>query len=261
MDLLAETGCSACGSIDTPIEVNHGLSISPDQVPTNKERYQRLVGKLIYLTHTRPDIAYAVSVISQFMHNPSDQHMNAVNRILAYLKSAPGKGILFSKHGHLDIVGYTDSDFAGSRIDRKSTSGYLSFVGGNLVSWRSKKQNVVSLSSAEAEYRAMHHGITELSWLKILLTDLGFGPKGPMVLFCNNKAAIEIANNPVQHDRTKHVELDRNYIKDNLDSGTIEIPYTKSSDQLADIMTHAVHSGSFYSNISTLGMCDIYAPT
>ena len=261
LDLLAETGNSACKLVDTPIEVNHGLTIYPDQVPTNKERYQRLVGKLIYLTHTRPDISYAVSAVSQFMHNPSDRHMGAVNRILAYLKSSPGKGIMFSKHGHLDIMGYTDSDFAGSKLDRKSTSGYVSFVGGNLVTWRSKKQNVVSLSSVEAEYRALHHATTELTWLRILLGELSYGPQKPMVPFCDNTVAIEIANNPVQHDRTKHVELDRNYIKDNLNSGVIEVPYIKSADQLADVMTHAVTSVPFYTFLSKLGMCDIYAPT
>lgn len=261
LDLLAETGMSACVPVDTPIEVNHGLSIYPDQIPTNKERYQRLVGKLIYLTHTRPDLSYAVSVVSQFMHNPSEQHMSAVNRILAYLKSSPGKGILYSKEGHLDIMGYTDSDFAGSRLDRKSTSGYVSFVGGNLVTWRSKKQNVVSLSSAEAEYRALHHATTELTWLKLLLSELGFGPDKPMLLFCDNTAAIKIANNPVQHDRTKHVELDRNYIKDNLDSKNIEVPYIKRVEQLADVMTHGVASGPFHTMLSKLGMRDIYAPT
>lgn len=117
LDLLTETGYFACKPIDTPIEVNHGLTISPNQVPTNKERYQRIVGKLIYLTHTRPDLAYAVGVVSQFMHNPSDCHMNAVNRILAYLKSSPGKGVILRKNGHLDIVAYTDSDFAGDKTD------------------------------------------------------------------------------------------------------------------------------------------------
>ena len=129
------------------------------------------------------------------------------------------------------------------------------------MTWRSKKQSVVSLSSAEAEYRALHHAITELTWLRILLSEIGFGPKKPMVLFCDNTAAIEIANNPVQHDRTKHIELDRNYIKENLDSGKIKIPYIKSADQLADIMTHAVASGPFYTSLSKLGMSDIYAPT
>ena len=120
--------------------------------------------------------------------------MSAVNRILAYLKSSPGKGILFSKHGHLDIDGYTDSDFARSKLDRKSTLGYVSFVRGNLVTWRSKKQSVVSLSSAEVEYCALHHATTKLTWLRILLSELGFGPKKPMVLFCDNTTVIKIAN-------------------------------------------------------------------
>jgi hypothetical protein len=106
---------------------------------TNKERYQRLVGKLIYLSHTRPDIAYAVSIVSQFMHCPSKDHMDAVIRILRYLKSSPGKGLMFSKNGHLKVEGYTDADWAGNISDRKSTSGYFMFVGGNLVTWRSKK--------------------------------------------------------------------------------------------------------------------------
>ena len=168
---------------------------------------------------------------------------------------------MFSKHGHLDIEGYTDNNFVESKLDRKSTSGYISFVGGNLVTWRSKKQSGVSLSNAEVEYHALHHATTELTWLRILLSELGFGPKKPMMLFCNNTIAIEIANNPVQHDRTKHIELDRNYIKDNVDSGHITIPYIKSANQLADIMTHVVASGPFYASISKLGMSDIYAPT
>ena len=128
LDILNETGNSACEPVNTPIEVNHGMSIYPDRIPTNKETYQRLVGKLIHLTHTKPNISYAVSGVSQFMHNPSNQHMSVVNHILAYLKSSPGKGIFLSKHGHLDIEGYTDPNFARSKLDRKSTLGYVSFV-------------------------------------------------------------------------------------------------------------------------------------
>ncbi|CAL9022112.1 unnamed protein product, partial [Prunus brigantina] len=133
LDLLTDTGMLDCKPADTPIIQNHHLGEYPDQVPTNKERYQRLVGRLIYLSHTRPDIAYAVSVVSQFMHSPSEDHMNSVLRILRYLKSAPGKGLMFSKHGHLNIDGYSDADWAGNVTDRKSTSGYFTFVGGNLV--------------------------------------------------------------------------------------------------------------------------------
>lgn len=154
-----------------------------------------------------------------------------------------------------------DSDFDRSRLDRKSTLGFVSFVGGNLVTWISKKKNVVALSNVEAEYHALHHGIIELTWLRILLSDLGFSSEKPMTLFCGNTVAIEIANNPVQDDRTKHIELDRNYIKDNLDSGRIKVSYIKSADHLADIMTHGISGGPFCTTLSKLGMCDIYAPT
>ncbi|BBN68151.1 hypothetical protein Prudu_303S000400, partial [Prunus dulcis] len=166
------------------LENHHGEY--PIKVLTNKERYQRLVGRLIYLSHTRSDIAYAVSVVSQFMHSPSEDHMNAVLRILRYLKSAPEKGLMFSKHGHLNIDGYSDADWAGNVTDRKSTSGYFTFVG-NLVTWRSKKQNVVALSSAEAEFRGMTKGICELLWLRKLLTELGYKPTSTMNLFCDKR--------------------------------------------------------------------------
>ncbi|XP_068655913.1 secreted RxLR effector protein 161-like [Aristolochia californica] len=109
----------------------------------------------MYLTHTKPDLVYVLSVVSQFMHSPSEEHMNAVNLILRYLKSSPGKGILFKRGGDLKIEGYTDADWAGSIEDRRSTSGYFTFIGGNFVIWRSKKQEVVARSSAEAEYRGM----------------------------------------------------------------------------------------------------------
>ncbi|XP_070665119.1 uncharacterized mitochondrial protein AtMg00810-like [Malus domestica] len=157
LDLLAEIGMLDCKPVDTLIEQNHRMRLFPDQVPTHKERYQRLVGRLIYLSHTRPNIAYAVSVVSQFIHLPSEAHMDVVTRILRYLKMAPGRGLVFSKNGHLNVKGYTNADWAGSIIDRRSTSGYFMFVGGNLVTWRSKKQKVVARSSAEAEFRGMSH--------------------------------------------------------------------------------------------------------
>ncbi|CAL5415338.1 unnamed protein product [Camellia sinensis] len=222
LDLLAETGMLDCKAEDTPIVQNHHLGEYSDQLPANKERYQRIVGRLMYLAHTRPDITYAVSVVSQFMHCPSKDHMNAVVRILRYLKSAPGKGLMFSKNNHLNIGGYTDADWAGNNTDRRSTSGHFTFVGGNLVTWRSKKQKVVALSSAEAEFRAMNKGLCELLWLRKLLTEFGFPPASAMELFCDNKAAISIAHNPVQHDRTKHVEVDRHFIKEKLETGIVQ---------------------------------------
>ena len=188
-----------CKPAETPIEVNHELSIHEYQVPTDKDKYQRLVERLIYLSHTRPDIAYAVSVVSQFMHCPSKEHMDAVYRVLRYLKSSPGKGLFFGRNNDYKISGYTDADWAGDQTDRKSTSGYFMFVGKNLVTWRSKKQKVVARSSAEAEFRGMTHGVCELLWIKRIIEELRLRHLEPMMLHCDNKAAIAIANNP-QHD-------------------------------------------------------------
>ncbi|XP_038874957.1 uncharacterized mitochondrial protein AtMg00810-like [Benincasa hispida] len=167
MDLLKETGMTGCKLVDTPTEYNAKLSNVNNGDPVNKERYQQLVGKLIYLSHTRLDISYVVNVVSQFM-----QAMTAVERILQYLKGTSGKGLLFRKSGKCDIEAYTDSDWVESAIDRKSMSGYCTFVWGNLVTWRSKKQGVVARSSAEAEYRALSLRICEEIWLKKVLTDL-----------------------------------------------------------------------------------------
>ncbi|KAK3006500.1 hypothetical protein RJ639_017039 [Escallonia herrerae] len=262
LDLLRETGMLACQPVDTLVEEGLKLRIESNQVPVDKGRYQRLVGRLMYLAHTRPDLAYALSIVSQYMHNPGEQHMNAVLRILRYLKSAPGQGILFTKNeDHQSVDVYTDADWAGAVDDRHSTSGYFTFVGGNLVTWRSKKQNVVARSSAEAEFRGIALGVCEALWLRLLLQDLGCVSKQPIKLYCDNKAACDIAHNLVQHDRTKHVEIDRFFIKEKLDEKIVELPHIRSEDQLADILTKAVSSRVFSKFLSKLGMWDIYAPT
>src|SRR5207237_3011378 len=141
-----------------------------------------------------------------YMHDPRTGHMDVVYRILRYLKSCPGKGAWFKKNNHLNVEGYCDAYWASCLDDRRSTSGYCVFVGGNLVSWRSKKQAVVSRSTAEAEYRALSQGLSEMLWVKNLLSELKLLRKGPLRVWCDNQSAISIANNPVQHDRTKHIE-------------------------------------------------------
>jgi hypothetical protein len=226
LDLLAETGMLECRPASTLIEQNHGL-IADSGDPVDKGRYQRLVGRLIYLSHTRPDIAYAVSIVSRYMHDPRSGHLDVVNRILRYLKGCPGKGILFSNHGHLRVEGYTDADWAGCLDDRRSTSGYCMFVGGNLVSWRSKKQSVVARSTAEAEFRAMASALCELMWLKILLAELRLWDDTPLQLYCDNQATINLINNPVYHDRTKHVGIDRHFIKEKLDDRHFKLGLSK----------------------------------
>ena len=169
---------------------------------------------------------------------------------------------MFSKNvDHRKVAAYTDADWVGSIDDRRSTSGYFTFVGGNLVTWRSKKQNVVARSSAEAEYRGMALGICEVLWLRHILQDLGYLSRQPIQLYCDNKAACDIAHNLVQHDRTKQVEVDRFFIKEKLEAKFIELPKIRSEDQLADVLTKAVSNQLFLKFVDKLGMCDIYTPT
>nr|CAN66039.1 hypothetical protein VITISV_035755 [Vitis vinifera] len=176
---------------------------------------------------SRSKKAYALSVVCQFMHSPSKEHMNVVIHILRYLKSSPGKGILFTKGDNLDINGYTDADWAGSIQDRCSTSWYFTF-------------KVVARSNAEAEYKGMAKAICELLWIRNLVKDLHIKQVSPMKLYCDNKAACDIAHNPVQHDRTKYVEVGRHFIKEKLESKLIEVPHVRSQDQLADVLTKAM---------------------
>ena len=225
LDSLKDIGLMDCKAAKTPIESNIKLEQAKANEVIDRDRFQRLVGRLIYLSHTRPDIAFAVSMVSQFMHSPGQDHFDAVYRILRYLKGTPGKGLLFEDRGHLEVEVYTDDDWAVSVTDRRSTSGYCTFVGGNLVTWRSKKQNVVARSSAEAEFRAVAQGICEVLWLKRLLEELKVINHLPIKVFYDNKAAIVIAHNPVLHDRTKHVEVDKHFIKEKLEVGLICMPY------------------------------------
>ncbi|RVX07945.1 Retrovirus-related Pol polyprotein from transposon TNT 1-94 [Vitis vinifera] len=210
LDLLNETGMLGCKPAETPMDTTVKLEESDGSAPIDKGIYQRLVGKLIYLSHTRPDIGFSVSVVSQFMNNPTEKHMTAVIRILRYLKMTPGKGLFFQRTTKKEIEIFSDADWAGLVTDRRSTSGYCSFVWGNLVTWRSKKQSVVARSNAEAEFRAMA------------------------------QAAISIAKNPVHHDRTKHVEIDRHFIKEKIEEGVFKVSYTPTNCQTADILTKAL---------------------
>jgi len=245
LDLLKETGKLGCKTTGVPIEQNHWIGNDEENPKVKKTQYQRLMGKLIYLSHTRPDIAYAVSVVSQFMHDPRERHLQAVDRIIHYLKASQGKGLLFKKGEKLFMKVHTDADYAGSIVDRRSTTSYYMFLGGNLVIWRSKKQNVVARSSAEAEFRVMDQRVCELLWMKIILDDLKIKYEALMGLACDNKSAISIAHNPVQHDRTKHVKIDRHFIKEKLDDSLIATEYIPSRLQLSYMFTKGLPTKQF----------------
>ena len=158
-----------------------------------------------------------------------------------------------------EICDYSNVDWAES-FDRRSTTGFCTFVGGNLVTWKSKKQNVVARSSAEAEYRAMASTASELTWIKQLLADMGIKHNIPMKMFCDNQAARHIASNPVFHERTKHIEVDCHFIREKIQAKEIETPFVRSEDQLADIFTKGLEPKPFDESIIKLGLTDIYSP-
>ena len=260
LDLLKETGMLGCKPAVSPIDQRFMLSADARE-PVDRERYQRLIGHLIYLCHTSHGITFTLSMVSRYMHDLRKGHMDAVYQILRYLKSAPGKGLIFKKNGHLNIEGYCDSDWASCADDRKSTTGYCMFVGGNLVSWKSKKQSVVARSTAKAEYRAMALAVAEMMWLRALLAELKRNQGVKMKLWCDSKSAISIANNPVQHDRTKHVEIDRFFIKEKLDSGLLELGHVATKEQVADCLTKGLSSLDLFTLCDKMNLIDIFCPS
>lgn len=260
LDILKETGMLDCKPVDTPMDPNVKLVTDQGEPYSDPGRYRRLVGKLNYLTMTRPDISFAVSVLSQFLNSPLNSHWDAIVRILRYIKGSPGKGLVYENRGHTEILAYSDADWAGCPNDRKSTTGYCILIGGNLISWKSKKQTVVARSSAEAEYRAMALTAGELAWLKHLLSELKFCKVESMKLICDNQAALHIASNPVFHERTKHIEVDCHHVRQKVIAGEISTSFVNSKDQLADIFTKSLRGPRISYICDKLDAFDIYAP-
>ncbi|KAK8928682.1 hypothetical protein KSP39_PZI017093 [Platanthera zijinensis] len=263
LDLLQEAGYSGCKPIDTPMDANHKLCAQAsysDLLLQNPEYYRRLVRKLIFLTVTIPNISFDVGIASRYMHTPRRSHLQAVERILRYLKTAPGQGLVYKTSSSAPtLVAYSDVDYACSLDDRRSTSGLCTYLGGHLITWRSKKQAVVARSSAEAEYRAMTSVTSELTWLEGLLTDLGVKLSSPALL-CDSQTGIHIAKNPVFHERTKHIEVDCHFIREKVQMKKLDLKHVPGTEQVADILTKALPSTLFYQCLSKLGAYDLYAP-
>jgi hypothetical protein len=206
LDILSDTGLLAGKPIDFPMEPQHDLGRVEGPLFEDPERYRRLVGRLIYLTITRPELSYSVHTLAQFMQKPCIPHWQAALRVLHYLKSHPSQGLFLSARSSLQLTAYCDSDWATCPITRRSLTGYFLMLGHSPVSLKTKKQATVSRSSAEAEYRAMAAVCCEFLWLKSFLRSLGVLHSSPMRLFCDSHAAIHIAANPVFHERTEHIE-------------------------------------------------------
>ncbi|CAH9141419.1 unnamed protein product [Cuscuta epithymum] len=260
LDILDESGNLAGRPSLFPMEQN--LKLRPDDGSplVDAPSYRRLIGRLLYLTVTRPDIVYSVSQLSQFLGAPRQSHFDAAIRVLRYLKSTPGQGIFLSSDHDFTLTGYCDADWAGCSFTRRSSTGYLITIGASPISWRTKKQSVVSRSSAEAEYRAMAVTVSEILWLRWLLRDLTIYQKGPTLLYCDNQAARHIALNPVFHERTKHVEMDCHFVRERVASNEIQPQYISTTNQVADIFTKALGTDRFHFLRSKLGVRDLHTP-
>uniref|UniRef100_A0A2N9GAT8 Reverse transcriptase Ty1/copia-type domain-containing protein n=1 Tax=Fagus sylvatica TaxID=28930 RepID=A0A2N9GAT8_FAGSY len=251
-DLISRAGITDSKIVDTPIEYNNRLNTHDGEPLPDATLYRQLVGSLVYLTVTRPDISYAVHIVSQFMAAPRSLHYAAVLRILRYLKGTLFHGLHFSSQSSLTLQAYSDADWAGDPTDRRSTTGYCFLLGDSLISWRSKKQSVVARSSTEAEYRALADTTAELLWLRWLLQDLGIDCSTAVPIHCDNQSAIQIAHNDVFHERTKHIEIDCHFVRHHLLQGTLQLRSVSSQDQLADIFTKPMPPGRFRDLISKL---------
>lgn len=236
-DLIAMAGLQNSTPVDTPLEVNVKLSQDTGDPLPDPMLYRRLVGSLVYLTITRPDISYAVNLVNQFMTHPRRLHLFAVRRIIRYILGTSTRGLFFPAVTSLSLTAYFDADWAGCSDTRRSTTGWCMYLGDSLISWKCKKQDKVSKSSTEAEYRAMSNACSEIVWLRGFLSDLGFTQSQTTPLYADNTSAIRITENPVFHERTKHIEVDCHFIRDEYVRDTISLPHISTGLQIADIFT------------------------
>ncbi|XP_024156017.1 uncharacterized mitochondrial protein AtMg00810-like [Rosa chinensis] len=245
-----------------PMEPDLVLTTKGNDALKDPSRYHRLIGKLTCLTITRPDIAYVVNTLSQFMQEPKLHHLKTTHRLLQYLKAVAGQGLLFPSHSPFHLIRYCDADWARCLITRRSVTRYCVFLGKSLVSWKSsKKQVTISRSSAEAEYWSMAAAACELTWLKYLLRDLRVQHPKPARLFCDNQAALHIAANPVYHERTKHIELDCHTVRERIQRGEVKTAYVQTGNQITDLFTKPLRAPAFHTHLGKLGVNDIHTPT
>ncbi|KAI5336302.1 hypothetical protein L3X38_015569 [Prunus dulcis] len=241
-DLLKRSHMLDCKPTSTPLAAKISLSASDGDLLSSPTSYRELVGCLQYLTITRPDLAFAVNTVAQYMSAPRTSHMIAVKRILRYIKGTLDFGLtLCPQSSPARLTAYSDADWAGCPDSHRSTTGYLIYLGNNLISWCSKKQPTVSRSSTESEYRSLAHACAETTWLSYLLVELGVHLQFPITLHCDNLSATYLAANPVFHARTRHIELDYHFVREKVSLGSHRVCFIPSIDQLADLLTKPLH--------------------
>ncbi|KAD3067125.1 hypothetical protein E3N88_35005 [Mikania micrantha] len=257
-DTLQRSGLSDCKPVNSPMSTSQVLMPDDSLLMLDPTKYRQVVGALQYATLTRPDIAFSVNKVCQFMHAPTDNHWIAVKRILRYLKGTTDLGLRIRHdsgsilHAFIDahwtnsVQAYSDSDWAGCPVDHRSTGGFAIYLGSNLVSWIAQKQRTVSRSSTESEYKALADTVAELIWLKALLRELGIAKNYSPTLWCDNLGATYLSANPVFHARTKHVEVDYHFVREQVAQGNLHIKFIATNDQIADVFTKPLSSQRFH---------------
>ena len=249
--VLQQFGMTDCKPVSTPMEAG----VTNSLVPANRDAdektikwYQQLIGSLMWpAVHTRPDLAYSVGVLSRYSHNPSEIHCNLVKRVLRYVAGTLDTGLTFRKSSGDDLIGYSDSDFAGLKDTRHSTGGYVFMLGGGVISHSSKQQQTIALSSCEAEYMAMSEAAKEAIWASRFLEELGVkkGKNQPILLYADNQGAIDLTVNPLFHKRTKHIEIRWHWIREVVARKKIAIQYLPTKEMLADGLTKPLPTPGF----------------
>ncbi|KAJ9545388.1 LOW QUALITY PROTEIN: hypothetical protein OSB04_025095 [Centaurea solstitialis] len=251
-DILKKYNLENAKIMKTPMSPSCALDSDPDGIAVDVTTYRGMIGSLMYLTASRPDIMFSTCLCARYQSKPKVSHLKAVKRIFRYLKGTVNLGLWYPKGSGYELTGYTDADHGGCKLDRKSTSGHIQFLGDKLVSWASKKQNCVSLSTAEAEYVAAASCCSQIIWMRTQLRDYGF-KFDKIPIYCDSKSAIAISCNPVQHTKTKHIDIRYHFIKDHVEKGTIELYFVNTEFQLADLFTKALDEKRFNFLITKLG--------
>ena len=253
-DILKKFDMSDCKPMTTPMGTTTALDADEDGEPVDQKEYRSMIGSLLYLTATRPDIQFSVCLCARFQASPRTSHRQAVKRIFRYLKFTPELGLWYSASSSLLLHGFSDADFAGCRLDRKSTSGQCQFLGSSLVSWSSRKQSSVAQSTTEAEYVAAASCCSQLLWIMHTMRDFGI-TYTHVPLLCDSTSAISVAKNPVLHSKTKHIEVRYHFLRDNVEKGNIDLSHVSTQDQLADIFTKPLDQATFARLRGELGVC------
>ncbi|GJS63749.1 ribonuclease H-like domain-containing protein [Tanacetum coccineum] len=260
IEILEKAHMVSCNPSRTPVDTESKLGVDGDPV-SDPTLYRSLAGSLQYLTFTRPDISYAVQQVCLHMHDPREPHLSALKRILRYVQGTLNYGLQLFSSSTTDLVAYSDADWAGCPTTRRSTSGYCVFLGNNLLSWSAKRQPTLSRSSAEAEYRGVANAVAETCWLRNLLRELHTPLSSATLVYCDNVSAVYLSSNPVQHQRTKHIEIDIHFVRDLVAAGQVRVLHVPSRYQFADIFTKGLPSALFEEFRTSLSVRCPPAPT